>query len=153
MLLGTARLCSAPCLGPGGRAKAVSLDGWSDLPVVSADLLRLLIDVSDGYDVVIPRSEGGYEPLCAVYSRNCLDPIRSQLEQDNLRIRAFFPEVRVKVVDQELLKPYDSDRRAFFNINTDRRKNRTNVFRRRSFISSQNSQKVSSNVSHLRIYI
>jgi len=90
-----------------------------DLPFVSVDLLRLLIDLSDGYDVVIPQSEGGYEPLCAVYSRNCLDPIRSQLEQDNLRVQAFFPEVRVKVVDQELLRPYDPEGRAFFNINTE----------------------------------
>lgn len=90
-----------------------------DLPFVSPDLLRLLIDLADGYDVVIPQSEGGYEPLCAVYSKNCLDPIRKQMERGDLRVRAFFPNVKVKVVDQEALQPYDPEEKAFFNINTD----------------------------------
>ena len=90
-----------------------------DLPFISADLLRLLIDQADGYDVVLPRSAGGYEPLCAVYTRDCLDPIRSQLERGDLRIRAFFPSVRVKVVDRDALRPYDPEGRAFLNINTE----------------------------------
>ncbi len=31
-------------------------------------------------DLVIPRSNRGYEPLCAIYSRTCAAPIRERID-------------------------------------------------------------------------
>src|SRR5919201_1814085 len=44
-----------------------------DMPYVAAPFVRHLFDLSHDADVVVPRTEDGYHPLCAVYSRACLD--------------------------------------------------------------------------------
>ena len=49
-----------------------------DLPFLSAAFLQRLVDVADA-DLVIPRSERGYEPLCAIYSRRCEVDIHDRL--------------------------------------------------------------------------
>lgn len=49
-----------------------------DMPFLSSAFLRRLAAV-EGADLVIPRSERGYEPLCAIYSRTCEGDIHSRL--------------------------------------------------------------------------
>ena len=40
-----------------------------DMPFVSAPLLGHLLRSLDDADAVVPRTERGYHPLCAVYAR------------------------------------------------------------------------------------
>jgi molybdopterin-guanine dinucleotide biosynthesis protein A len=68
--------------------------------------------------VVIPRTEVGIEPLCAVYSRRCLQTVQGALEQNNLKIRSFFSRVRVKEIPETVLRKMDPGLVSFFNINT-----------------------------------
>ena len=49
-----------------------------DMPFLSAAFLRMLARVP-GADVVLPRSERGYEPLCAVYGKACAEDIRRRI--------------------------------------------------------------------------
>src|SRR6478609_5750447 len=49
-----------------------------DMPFLSSGLLQQLAAVEDA-DVVIPRHQRGYEPLCAFYSRACAGDIRDRL--------------------------------------------------------------------------
>lgn len=49
-----------------------------DMPFLSAGFLQRLVDVADA-DLVIARSERGYEPLCAIYSRRCEADIHDRL--------------------------------------------------------------------------
>jgi molybdopterin-guanine dinucleotide biosynthesis protein A len=49
-----------------------------DMPFLSAAFLQRLVDVVDA-DLVIARSERGYEPLCAIYSRSCEADIHDRL--------------------------------------------------------------------------
>jgi molybdopterin-guanine dinucleotide biosynthesis protein A len=58
------------------------------------------------------------EPLHAFYSRNCIDPIKRELEEDNLRIISFFPHVNVKIVELESLITSDSFNNSIKNLNT-----------------------------------
>ena len=49
-------------------------------------------------DVVIPKSEEGYEPLHAVYRREtCLPAIEAAIDADQWKVVAWFPQVKAKV--------------------------------------------------------
>jgi molybdopterin-guanine dinucleotide biosynthesis protein A len=92
-----------------------------DMPFASPDLLeaasRLLIQ--EEADVVIPRSDEGYEPLHAVYRREtCLPAIEAAIDADQWKVVAWFPQVNVRVLTPEEIKPHDRSGLAFWNVNT-----------------------------------
>lgn len=90
-----------------------------DTPLLQTALIRLLLEAArDDTDVVIPQTEKGLEPLCAVYSQRCLLPISHRLRQNDFRIRSFFRQVRVQHVPETHLRQSDPDLRSFYNINT-----------------------------------
>ena len=90
-----------------------------DMPFLNTDLLRHLIELSPGFDVVIPRVGGYMEPLHAVYSKNCLAPIEALLRKGRLRIADFFPQVKVRYVEDAEVEEFDPERLSFFNINSE----------------------------------
>ena len=98
----------------------------SDMPFLSADLIRAMLMHSRNYDVLIPRSlHSGttrnaldVEPLHAIYSKSCLEPIRVLLESGRRQIAAFFPQVQVAYVEPEETQRYDPSGRSLLNVNT-----------------------------------
>ncbi|MCR4288889.1 MAG: hypothetical protein NUV86_01320, partial [Candidatus Scalindua sp.] len=80
--------------------------------------IKYLKDLTKEYDVVIPKSEKGLEPLHAFYSKKCIDPIKRELDENNLRIISFFPHVNVKIVELNSLPPSDSFKNSIKNLNT-----------------------------------
>jgi len=91
------------------------------MPLVNPRFIRYLIRYAPDFDVVIPASPKGLEPLCAIYSKNCLGPIETQLRQGELKIIDFFPAVRVKVIRlTEITYLKDPSLAGLFNINTPR---------------------------------
>lgn len=89
-----------------------------DMPFLNRDLLRYMINLSLGFDVIIPRIDNNIEPLHAIYSKNCVKPIEEQLKQDNLKIADLFNSVKVKYVEKEEIERFDPEHVSFFNINT-----------------------------------
>jgi molybdenum cofactor guanylyltransferase len=89
-----------------------------DMPFVKPDFLRFLCDTAAEADVVIPRNAEDFQPLCAVYSQACREPIRQKIEAGRLKITGFFDQVCVRVIDGELLARYDPHDIMFFNANT-----------------------------------
>lgn len=89
-----------------------------DTPFLSVSLLEYITQICSTFDVVVPRIKNKLEPLCAVYSRNCLSPIQSLLEQDELRIRKLFGMVKVKYVEEDEINKFDPEHLSFFNINS-----------------------------------
>jgi molybdopterin-guanine dinucleotide biosynthesis protein A len=89
-----------------------------DMPFVKPTFLRLLCRTAAEADVVIPRNAEDFQPLCAVYSQVCRDPIRHKIEVGQLKITGFFDQVRVRVIDGDLLTRYDPTDVMFFNANT-----------------------------------
>ena len=92
-----------------------------DMPFASATLLEaestLLLE--EDVDVVIPRSEEGYEPLHAVYRREtCLPGIEAAIAEDQWRVIAWFPRVKVRALTPAESKRYDLLGLAFWNVNT-----------------------------------
>jgi len=89
-----------------------------DMPFLDPALIRHLLDLSHGYDVVMPVLAGRPEPLHAVYTRSCLEPMAATLGKGGLKIVDFFPRVRVKYVDENESPSLDPRHLSFFNINT-----------------------------------
>jgi molybdopterin-guanine dinucleotide biosynthesis protein A len=89
-----------------------------DMPFVKPTFLRFLCRTAAEADVVIPRNAEDFQPLCAVYSQVCRDPIRHKIEVGQLKITGFFDQVRVRVIDGDLLTRYDPHDVMFFNANT-----------------------------------
>ena len=90
----------------------------ADMPFLNQTLLRYLIEVSDGYDFVLPHYDDLYEPLHAVYSRDCIPAIETLFERREKAIIALFPHVKVRFVDAAEVEKIDPRHLSFFNINT-----------------------------------
>jgi molybdopterin-guanine dinucleotide biosynthesis protein A len=90
-----------------------------DTPFLKAELITALLEeLEPRWDVIIPVTEQGNQPLCAIYSKRCIKPIESQLKNQDPKIVNFFPKVRVKEIPEERLRQADPDLASFFNINT-----------------------------------
>ncbi len=88
-----------------------------DMPFIALPLLERLVQTTDA-DLVVPRTERGYEPLCAVYSARCASPIRRRLESGSLQASRLPEGVHVEELGPETLAAYDPDGLLFVNINT-----------------------------------
>ena len=87
-----------------------------DMPFLSQALLEHMARIDA--DVVIPRTMRGYEPLCAIYSRACIAPMRVRLTRGELEASRLVEGVRVAEVGPETLAAYDPDGLLFVNVNT-----------------------------------
>ncbi len=90
----------------------------ADMPFLNESLLRYIIEVSDGFDFVLPRVDNLYEPLHAVYSQNCVTPIETILGQDKKVIIELFNYVKVRYIGAEEIDRFDPQHLSYFNINT-----------------------------------
>jgi molybdopterin-guanine dinucleotide biosynthesis protein A len=90
-----------------------------DMPFLNPALLAALAAEPRDYDVLIPRrADGELETLHAIYSRACLGPITEQLRAGGGRVIGFYPQVRVRYLDEPWLRRYDPALRSFDNVNT-----------------------------------
>jgi len=89
-----------------------------DMPLANPSVIAYLRDQAAGYDVVVPRTSDGYQPLHAVYGKGCLAPMEAMILADRLKIDRLFPVVRVRTVGPEELRPLDPSLHIFVNVNT-----------------------------------
>jgi molybdopterin-guanine dinucleotide biosynthesis protein A len=89
-----------------------------DMPFVKPAFSRFLCDIAGEADVIIPKNAEDFQPLCAVYAQACREPIRQRIEAGRLKITGFFDQVRVRVIEGEVLARYDPHDVMFFNANT-----------------------------------
>ena len=111
-----AAVASAGAAGAAGEAR-VFVTGC-DMPTLQPALLDGLASLAEGRDVVIPIYRGYPEPLCAVYSAACREPIERSIEGGNLKMIAFHEEVRVLRVEEEVWRAWDPGALSFRNMNT-----------------------------------
>jgi molybdopterin-guanine dinucleotide biosynthesis protein A len=87
-----------------------------DIPFPASDIIGILLSARKGYDVVVPLTPAGFEPLFALYHKNCLPVMRDMLERKAFRIFDFYPLVRVRYMRAAELPP--DWRRSLMNVNT-----------------------------------
>lgn len=89
-----------------------------DMPFLNRDLLCYLIELAPGFDAVVPRIDGMYEPLHAVYSKGCLTSISELMKRSRLGISNLFDLVNIRYIDKEEIAKFDPQFLSFFNANT-----------------------------------
>jgi molybdenum cofactor guanylyltransferase len=89
-----------------------------DMPYLDASLIRYLLGWTRAADVVVPRTERGYHPLCAVYTRACLEPIARHLAGRRLKLIDLLTDLRTRIVTPEELDRFGGDRKLLANVNT-----------------------------------
>jgi molybdopterin-guanine dinucleotide biosynthesis protein A len=98
----------------GSRAIVVGCD----TPFLSVSLLQYMSQICSTCGLVIPRIEGKVEPLCAVYSKDCVAPIGQLLKQNELKIIELFRMVTVRYIEEDEIDRFDPEHLSFFNINS-----------------------------------
>jgi molybdopterin-guanine dinucleotide biosynthesis protein A len=90
----------------------------TDLPAVTPDLLLALVAAPEA-DAVVPRSDAGAEPLCALYRREpVLAEARRRLAGDQLALHALLDALDVTWLEGADLAALDPDGIALSNLNT-----------------------------------
>lgn len=90
-----------------------------DAPFMEPALIRLLLsEIQLATDVIVPVVGGHYEPLFAIYSKRCIQPIEDQLNRGDFKIFNFFDKVNLRTIPAEELVKADSQMQSFFNVNT-----------------------------------
>jgi len=89
-----------------------------DMPFLHPEVVRLVVARAGEADVVIPRTDGQYETMHALYAKACLAPMESRLRAGHLKIVGFFPDVRVLEIDAAAVARHRAPEVAFMNVNT-----------------------------------
>jgi molybdopterin-guanine dinucleotide biosynthesis protein A len=89
-----------------------------DMPLIRRTVVQYLIENAAGYDVIVPRTSDGLQPLHAIYSKNCLDPMKKIMEKGNYKILDFYDMVKVKIIEEDDFISLDPFRESFINVNT-----------------------------------
>jgi len=90
----------------------------ADMPFLNVPLLRYMTEVAEGFDLTLPHVNSWYEPLHAIYSKNCIKPAKTILDQGIKVIVEIFKYVKVKYLEAEEINRFDPNHLSFFNINT-----------------------------------
>ena len=91
-----------------------------DMPFLNEDFIIYLTGQIGKHDIIVPELPEGFQPLHAIYSRNCLSHIKKLLIADKLKITGFYKEVRLLSIPEEKIKPFNKDD-AFFSTLTRRK--------------------------------
>lgn len=89
-----------------------------DIPFPNPDLIQRVCADTETYDAVIPATQGGLEPLFALYHKSCLPAMQAALEAGNFRITALLQQLQIKTIAPEQLGQIDATGRSLLNINT-----------------------------------
>jgi len=115
-----------PGLGPLGGIEAglsVSRHPYSffaacDMPFLNQALIAYLVSLAGQADIVVPRIDGEYQPMHAVYSSACLPAVQSQLASGIYKVTRFFEQMQVCAVTEAEVRRFGDPKRLFFNCNT-----------------------------------
>ncbi|HMB15851.1 MAG TPA: molybdenum cofactor guanylyltransferase [Pelovirga sp.] len=87
-----------------------------DLAAPDPNLIRHLTPYRHGHDAVVPHTAAGFEPVFALYHKNCLPVMEQMLRQGNYRIFDFYDRVWIRFVhSHELPRGWQ---RGLVNLNS-----------------------------------
>jgi molybdopterin-guanine dinucleotide biosynthesis protein A len=89
-----------------------------DMPNVTSAFLGHLIQQLDDVDAVVPRTERGYHPLCAVYAQSCRAAVQRRLDEGHLRMQDLLADLRIRTVDGSELASFGEPDWLLANVNT-----------------------------------
>ena len=91
-----------------------------DMPFLDPGTIRHFTALKGEGDVIMAQLRHGFQPMHALYHRNCLPVMESLIHAQDFKIHrlADHPALRVRVVTPEELSRLDPEGRSFYNVNT-----------------------------------
>jgi molybdopterin-guanine dinucleotide biosynthesis protein A len=89
-----------------------------DMPFINRDAAAYVVECLEGFQVAVPRTPNGLEPLHAAYHSSCAPVIARQLDDGNLKVTDFFSSVATREIPWEEMKRFDPSGRLLLNINS-----------------------------------
>ncbi|MBA4390686.1 MAG: hypothetical protein C0399_07095 [Syntrophus sp. (in: bacteria)] len=88
-----------------------------DMPFLSTDALKYMVNEVAGEDIIIPRTKWGFEPLHAIYNRSCMAPLFRLIEQNRFKVTDLLPFVKTRELGEAPCF-FKEGTSVFANINT-----------------------------------
>jgi molybdopterin-guanine dinucleotide biosynthesis protein A len=90
-----------------------------DTPFLKKELVETLLQhIDKKNDIIMPETSAGMEPLCAIYSKRCLNSAENHIKQNKFKIQRALGNHRLKKIPEAKLRLKDPELISFFNINT-----------------------------------
>ncbi|HNL83148.1 MAG TPA: molybdenum cofactor guanylyltransferase [Chitinophagaceae bacterium] len=86
-----------------------------DMPFINSNAIAFLINQCNDYDITIPVYKNKLQPLCAVYSKNCLVKWKELIDKNEIKLQNMiehFNVLKINVDDNSLF-----NESQFVNIN------------------------------------
>ncbi len=91
----------------------------ADMPFLCVDLLRYMLDIAAGVDLVAYREGEQFEPLHAVYSKDCLAGLEEMLKLQSVRLIEILRFAKTRYLSLDEIDRYDPQHLSFFNVNVE----------------------------------
>jgi molybdopterin-guanine dinucleotide biosynthesis protein A len=90
-----------------------------DMPFVSVDLAKVLVNSCRDYDAVIPVINGKQQPLFSVFKKEAASVVAECIEAGQLRMKHLLEHLNVLYVTEKELQIYSTNdlEQVFFNMN------------------------------------
>ncbi len=89
-----------------------------DMPFINLQLIKYMVSLKDNFDTVVPRIKNGYEPLFAIYAKNCIPIIENALKENKLNVSTVFQKAKTIFISQREIEKFDKKLLFLANINT-----------------------------------
>jgi molybdopterin-guanine dinucleotide biosynthesis protein A len=90
-----------------------------DLPFVTSEFANFLAAACSGYDVALPKTDDGYHPLCACWSRDALPELERRAALGHRRIIDALSALRVREIGPGEMARFERlAGTLLFNVNT-----------------------------------
>jgi|LGVF01.1.fsa_nt_gb molybdopterin-guanine dinucleotide biosynthesis protein A len=89
-----------------------------DTPFLNGDFLKHMVEVLKEYDAVIPKNGEYYQPLCAVYSKKCINVIEEALKKGIKKPIDIYKDLNIRYITIEEVEMFGRYDLIFKNINT-----------------------------------
>jgi ABC-type transporter Mla maintaining outer membrane lipid asymmetry ATPase subunit MlaF/molybdopterin-guanine dinucleotide biosynthesis protein A len=91
-----------------------------DVPFVKPEFLKYLVEQANASAalVTVPRSEKGFQPVCAMYRRAFADFAESSLRYGKNKIDPLFAQVSTRVIEEQEILSLGFSPEIFRNLNT-----------------------------------
>ena len=106
------------CSGLRATATPWAFVAACDLPFLSPEAVRLIAGLAAGFEAAVPRVDGLWHPLHAVYAAEALPALEARLASGVKRMSAALEAIRVRPVSAGELARADPALRTLHNINT-----------------------------------
>ena len=89
-----------------------------DMPLLNGHFIRHMAEISAPYDIVLPETAEGKQPLHAVYGKSCLPAIKNNLNRERIKITDFYKGRRILTITSDVIERFAPANKMFLNLNT-----------------------------------